>query len=55
MQELTQLISTLGFPIVCCGFYMLKMEKTLAENTRATQEISRLISVLLEREDRKNE
>lgn len=55
MQELTQLISTLGFPIVCCGYYMLKMDKTLSENTKATQEISRLISLLLERDKEKNE
>lgn len=54
MQEFTQLISTLGFPIVCCGYYMLKMDKTLSENTKATQEIARLISLLLEK-DNKNE
>lgn len=40
VNAITQLIGSLGFPIVCCGYMMLKMNKTIEKNTEVTNEAS---------------
>lgn len=35
MNEWTSLISTLGFPIVMCLWFMFRMEKLIQNNTSA--------------------
>ena len=40
---LTQLIGSLGFPIVCCGYVLVKMNKTIEENTKVTNNLCNLI------------
>ena len=44
---ITQLIGSLGFPIVCCGYMMLKMNKTIEKNTEVTEATYELIKALL--------
>lgn len=44
---ITQLIGSLGFPIVCCGYMMLKMNKTIERNTKVTEATYELIKALL--------
>ena len=44
---ITQLIGSLGFPIVCCGYMMLKMNKTIEKNTEVTEATYDLIKALL--------
>ena len=45
---LTQLIGSLGFPIVCCGYMMFVMNKTLKENTTATNNLVNLVEKLID-------
>lgn len=33
VAQLPQLISTVGFPIVMCGYFALRFEKTLQKHT----------------------
>lgn len=40
---ITQLIGSLGFPIVCCGYMMIKMNKTIEDNTKVTNNLCNLI------------
>lgn len=40
---ISQLIGSLGFPIVCCGYMMLKMNKTIEKNTEVTNEASQTL------------
>lgn len=47
---ITQLIGSLGFPIVCCGYMMLTMNKTLKENTNVTNKLYELLTAFLSRE-----
>ena len=44
---ITQLIGSLGFPIVCCGYMMLKRNKTIEKNTEVTEATYELIKALL--------
>ena len=44
---ITQLIGSLGFPIVYCGYMMLKMNKTIEKNTEVTEATYELIKALL--------
>lgn len=48
---ISQLIGSLGFPIVCCGYMMTTVNKTLKENTVATNKMVTLIEKMLERTD----
>tara|TARA_Y100000034_G_scaffold112813_1_gene147144 strand:- start:756 stop:905 length:150 start_codon:yes stop_codon:yes gene_type:complete len=41
--EITTLISNLGFPIVVSLYFMFRVEKTMKENTKATQELKEAI------------
>lgn len=49
ISVITQLIGSLGFPIVCCGYMMIKMNKTLEENTKQTEKVGQLIDLLMKR------
>ena len=51
INEIAQLIGTIGFPIVMCGYMAVKFDKTLAENTKAIQSLIGVISHLVEKED----
>ena len=42
---ITQLIGSLGFPIVCCGYMMIKMNKTIEDNTKVTNNLCNLIQL----------
>lgn len=54
VTALTQVIGSLGFPIVCCGYMMVTMNKTLTANTKATQDLSAVVQRLLDRMDRES-
>lgn len=43
---ISQLIGSLGFPIVACGYMMISMNKTLKENTEATNKLAALVAKL---------
>ena len=45
---ITQLIGSLGFPVVCCGYMMIVMNKTLKENTTATNNLVNLVEKLID-------
>lgn len=47
IATITQLIGSLGFPIVCCGYMMIKMNKTIEENTKVTNKLCSLILQLI--------
>lgn len=47
IAEITQLIGSLGFPIVMCGYMAIKFDKTLTENTKAIQSLTAIISHLV--------
>ena len=51
IDVITGLITTVGFPIVVCGYLLIRQEKTIKEinettaaNTMATRELTVLIS-----------
>lgn len=48
---LTQLIGSLGFPIVCCGYMMISMNKTIQNNTKVTSELSAIVQRLVDKLD----
>ncbi len=57
-SEITDLISTMGFPIVCCGFlgyYVYKIQEKMREaiekNTDSTEKMCSLIDALHRRMD----
>lgn len=50
LQTLSQLIGSLGFPIVCCGYMMFTCNKTVQQNTESTNELCLLIREFLKRE-----
>lgn len=39
MQEYINLISNVGFPIAITFFVLIRLEKVVAENTKATKEL----------------
>lgn len=43
---ISQLIGSLGFPIVACGYMMITMNKSLKDNTEATNKLATLVSKL---------
>ncbi len=48
VQTITQLISTVGFPIACCIYLFYSNEKlrnTIEENTKAIESLKSLITI----------
>jgi len=45
-MEITSLISSLGFPIAVCLWFMFRMEKVLNNNTEAVVNLTNAIDVL---------
>lgn len=43
---ISQLIGSLGFPIVACGYMMVSMNKSLKDNTEATNKLATLVAKL---------
>ena len=52
INMISQLIGSLGFPIVCCGYMMITNNKTLRENTEATNKLVILIEKLVSMHDK---
>ena len=46
---LTDLINNVGFPIVVCGYVMIKLNKTVEKNTEATNNLVLLVTKMLSR------
>ena len=44
MEELTALISNVGFPIAISSYVIIVLNKTLQENTKALQELNAKIN-----------
>lgn len=53
MNEITTLISTLGFPIVCCVFMWRYINTTLKEFTKTMTENTALLQKLIDKLDDK--
>ena len=49
VNTITQLIGSLGFPIIACGYMMVKMNKTIEQNTTMVHHLCDLVSNLIER------
>lgn len=45
IQVITQLVSTVGFPMVVAGYLLMRFEKIITANTTALQEISAKVGV----------
>lgn len=52
---ISQLVGSLGFPVVCCGYMMVVINRTMKENTDVTNKLAVLIERLLQREGGNNE
>lgn len=55
ITSITQLIATVGFPIVMCllmGYYIVS---TIKENTEKMNKLCNKLDILIDRIDRKNE
>lgn len=50
ITALTQLIGSLGFPIVMCGYMAIKFNKTLEKNTEAVNSLILVVSHLMHQE-----
>lgn len=48
ISVITQLIGSLGFPIVACGYMMVTNTKVVKENTEATNKMVALVEKLLD-------
>ena len=48
ISMLTDLINNVGFPIVVCGYVMVKLNKTVEKNTEATNNLVLLVTRLLD-------
>lgn len=51
LNDITNLIGSLGFPIVACGYMMVINTKTVKENTEATNKMVTLMERVLEKLD----
>lgn len=47
IEILTDLINNVGFPIVVCGYVMIKLNKTVEKNTEATNNLVLLVTKML--------
>ena len=45
---ISQLIGSLGFPIVVCGYVLVRLNKTVEENTKSTNQMVALMRQVLE-------
>ena len=41
LDGIVQIVQTVGFPIVVCGWFMFRLEKRLDEQTKALNRIAR--------------
>jgi len=48
MEELLKLISTYGFPIVMCAWFMLRTEKIIQNNTKALNNNNEIVKKYFE-------
>lgn len=46
INVIAQLIGSLGFPIVCCGYFMVKTNKAIENNTKITQQLYNFITAM---------
>lgn len=46
MDEIISLISSVGFPIVMCLWFMFRTEKVMNRNTEATEKLSLILESL---------
>lgn len=51
MENAVSMVSTVGFPIVCCFFMGWYINTTLKEFTKAMNENTKMLSVLCEKLD----
>ena len=42
-MDIITVISTVGFPIAMCIYFMFRFEKTISENTKAVKELTIMI------------
>jgi len=49
LEEIVQLISSVGFPIACCLYMMLVNNKTVSKNTEATNKMISVMETVLAR------
>lgn len=49
LNEILQAISSVGFPIACCIYMMLVNNKTVKENTEATNKMTSVMEMVLAR------
>ena len=57
MQTITQLISTVGFPIVACIYLALsndKLRTTIEENTKTIASLEKMVSMYFLKEEKNN-
>ncbi len=50
VNQISQMITTVGFPIVAYLLFYFRMEKIMSANTEATNNNSKLIALLLAKE-----
>ncbi len=50
VNQISQMITTVGFPIVAYLLFYFRMEKIMSANTEATNNNSKLIDLLLAKE-----
>ena len=55
INSLTQIIGSVGFPIVCCCYMMTTFNKTIQANTDALKELSTIITHFFAKEGEKHE
>lgn len=53
MNEITTLVSTLGFPIVCCVFMWKYINTTMKEFTKTMSENTALLQKLIDKLDKR--
>lgn len=57
VQTITQLISTVGFPIVACIYLALsndKLRTTIEENTKTIASLEKMVSMYFLKEEKNN-
>lgn len=57
LQTVSQLISTMGFPIVACIYLALsndKLRTTIEENTKTIASLEKMVSMYFLKEENKN-
>jgi len=49
MVEIETLIGSYAFPIVMCVWFMIRTEKVMTQNTKATEDLSKIIIAYCEK------